>query len=233
MKAVDLCDNQGINEIKIANMLKHDNIVELRGSFQSSEFNYLIFEFCEKGSLYNNLIELKGPQNEIKVIGYIKQIVDGLAYMHSKRIVHRDIKLANIFLTKNDVIKIGDFGCSVHVLPNMKLKYAKIGTLGYLAPEARLEDEHSFEIDIWSLGLVFYELLLGETYGFNKPTPLKEDPRVYIEDAIIDEKWKGLILEMLNEDREKRPTIFEIQQRLKTGTPAPKSMRYGKKPKGI
>ena len=87
--------------------------------------------------------------------------MEGIKYIHSKNIVHRDLKLGNLFLTGNMQLKIGDFGLSERILgPNHKSQSLS-GTPNYIAPEILMKGGHSFEVDIWAIGVIAYTLLVG------------------------------------------------------------------------
>ena len=82
--------------------------------------------------------------------------------MHKQNIIHRDIKLGNIFLNYKMEVKIGDFGLSTKIKTNKERKFTTCGTPNYIAPEILNETGHSFEVDIWAVGIVIYALLIGK-----------------------------------------------------------------------
>lgn len=89
-------------------------------------------------------------------------MVSGLKYIHSLKIVHRDLKLGNLFLSDKMELKIGDFGLSERVKYEGELKTSMSGTPNYIAPEILLNKEgHSYEVDIWAIGVIAYTLLIG------------------------------------------------------------------------
>ena len=94
---------------------------------------------------------------------YIKQIVNALEYLHGNRVIHRDLKLGNLFLNDKLDIKLGDFGLATKLDFDGERKRTICGTPNYIAPEV-LEGKngHSYEVDVWSLGVIIYTLIIGK-----------------------------------------------------------------------
>ena len=162
---IDL-ENEGIpstalREITILRELQHPNIIELKDVICNNNKLYLLFEFAEY-DLRKYLEEFEHKNLEEETIkSFLYQILDALAYCHSKKIIHRDLKPQNILLTKNLKIKIGDFGLarvfSIPIRPYTK----DVLTLWYRAPELLLGiNEYSTPVDIWSVGCIFAELVI-------------------------------------------------------------------------
>ena len=162
---IDL-ENEGIpstalREITILRELQHPNIIELKDVICNNNKLYLLFEFAEY-DLRKYLEEYENKNlDEETIKSFLYQILDALAYCHSKKIIHRDLKPQNILLTKNLKIKIGDFGLarvfSIPIRPYTK----EVLTLWYRAPELLLGiNEYSTPVDIWSVGCIFAELIL-------------------------------------------------------------------------
>lgn len=86
----------------------------------------------------------------------------GVAYLHDNLIIHRDLKLGNVFLDKHMVCKIGDFGLATKLKDKDERKDTVCGTPNYIAPEMLHRQKHSFEVDIWALGCILYTLLVGQ-----------------------------------------------------------------------
>lgn len=89
------------------------------------------------------------------------QLLDGLEYLHSQKIIHRDLKLGNLFLSDNMHIKIGDFGLATKIDFYGEKKKTICGTPNYIAPEILESKGHSYEVDIWSFGVIVYTLVYG------------------------------------------------------------------------
>lgn len=93
---------------------------------------------------------------------YMKQILNGVQYLHERRIIHRDLKLGNLFLDDDLHVKIGDFGLAAKIEYEGERKKTLCGTPNYIAPEILNRKGHSFEVDIWSVGCIMYTLLIGK-----------------------------------------------------------------------
>lgn len=92
----------------------------------------------------------------------MRQIISGVHYLHQNRIIHRDLKLGNLFLNDDLTVKIGDFGLAAKIEYDGERKKTLCGTPNYIAPEILYKKGHSFEVDIWSIGCIMYTLLVGK-----------------------------------------------------------------------
>ena len=147
-----------IREISILKQLNHPNIVNLIDLIHGEKKLYLVFEFLNNDlKKYLNLNN--GPLQPQLVKSYLYQILLAIKYCHSKRILHRDLKPQNLLIDKNGIIKVGDFGLARAFGIPIKTLTHEILTLWYRAPEILLgQKEYSTPIDIWSIGLIFYEM---------------------------------------------------------------------------
>jgi aurora kinase len=149
-------------EVEIQSNLAHPNVVRIYGHFHDSKRFFMILEFCGKGELYKQLRkEQQFP--EWKAAQYIAQMTSALQYLHKKHVIHRDIKPENILVGVNGEVKISDFGWSVHAPTNRRKTLC--GTPDYLPPEMLKpgkENYYTEKVDLWSLGVLTYELLVGE-----------------------------------------------------------------------
>ncbi|CAL8402885.1 unnamed protein product [Arctogadus glacialis] len=146
-------------EVEIQSHLRHPNILRLYGYFHDASRVYLILEFAPKGELYGEL-QRCGSFNEERSATYIMELADALNYCHSKKVIHRDIKPENLLLGANGELKIADFGWSVHT-PSSR-RSTLCGTLDYLPPEMIEGRTHDEKVDLWSLGVLCYEFLVGK-----------------------------------------------------------------------
>lgn len=165
-------EKQVRREIEIQQNLRHPNILRLYGYFHDSKRIFLVLEFAAKGELYKQLSKL-GRFDEKRSSRYIAQMADALAYLHKKHVIHRDIKPENLLIgelscmqeTKTNMsglkgeLKIGDFGWSVHAPSDRR--HTLCGTLDYLPPEMVEGKEHNAKVDLWALGVLCYEFIVG------------------------------------------------------------------------
>ena len=198
------------NEIDIYEYLKHDNIVNQKEHFIYNDTQYLIFEFCENRDL-SHLIDKRKKLKEIEVQYYITQLIQALIHLHDRNIVHRDLKLGNIFLTGKMELKLGDFGLAKKLSFRDEKISERVGTPAYMAPEILENMGYSLEVDIWSLGVIMYYLIIGKL-PFNKPNQedIKRVSYTFPKKAIISRAAKNLIEQILVKDPKKRPSLKQI-----------------------
>ncbi|KAG7461433.1 aurora kinase A [Solea senegalensis] len=151
-------EHQLRREVEIQSHLRHPNILRLYGYFHDTSRVYLILEFAPRGELYGEL-QRCGSFPEDRSATYIMELADALNYCHSKKVIHRDIKPENLLLGANGELKIADFGWSVHT-PSSR-RSTLCGTLDYLPPEMIEGKTHDEKVDLWSLGVLCYEFLVG------------------------------------------------------------------------
>uniref|UniRef100_A0A8C7ZQ18 non-specific serine/threonine protein kinase n=1 Tax=Oryzias sinensis TaxID=183150 RepID=A0A8C7ZQ18_9TELE len=152
-------EHQLRREVEIQSHLRHPNILRLYGYFHDASRVYLILEFAPKGELYGEL-QRCGSFPEDRSATYIMELADALHYCHTKKVIHRDIKPENLLLGANGELKIADFGWSVHT-PSSR-RSTLCGTLDYLPPEMIEGKTHDEKVDLWSLGVLCYEFLVGK-----------------------------------------------------------------------
>lgn len=153
-------EHQVRREIEIQSHLRHKNIIRLYGYFHDKERIYLILEYAPQGTLFAKLKkEPNGKFTEEQSAVYIKSLASALIYLHEKNVIHRDIKPENLLLGSEGELKIADFGWSVHE-PHSK-RTTLCGTLDYLPPEMVAGKPHTKNVDLWSIGVLCYEFLVG------------------------------------------------------------------------
>ncbi|XP_023150231.2 aurora kinase A [Amphiprion ocellaris] len=152
-------EHQLRREVEIQSHLRHPNILRLYGYFHDASRVYLILEFAPKGELYSEL-QRNGHFPESQSATYIMELADALIYCHTKNVIHRDIKPENLLLGANGELKIADFGWSVHT-PSSR-RSTLCGTLDYLPPEMIEGKTHDEKVDLWSLGVLCFEFLVGK-----------------------------------------------------------------------
>lgn len=206
-----------ISEIKIHKSLRHPNIVNFEHVFEDQESVYILLELCTNQTV-NELLKRRKRLTELEVQCYVVQIISALKYLHSNRIIHRDLKLGNMFLSGDMEIKIGDFGLATKLEFDGEKKRTICGTPNYIAPEI-LDGKvgHSYEVDIWSLGVICYTLLVGKP-PFETPDvkttykKIKMNSYSFPEHVPLSDAAKGLITRILNLDPARRPSLDEILQ---------------------
>ena len=166
------CENY-FNEVKIYENLNHPNIIKYIFSEQISSYYFLYLEYIPGGSI-KNMIEQFGGFNEILIKKYTKQILSGLKYLHDKKIIHRDIKCANILIGNRGMIKLTDFGCSKKISMKLAKKDSSSngeyctslkGTIPWCAPEVICHKKYGKKADIWSLGCTLIEMTGNQPWG--------------------------------------------------------------------
>jgi serine/threonine protein kinase len=201
-------EHQLRREIEIQSHLRHRNILRMHGYFFDAKRVYLILEYAPGGELYKKLQSVKRFEERQAAI-YISELASALEYCHKKSIIHRDIKPENLLLGFGGELKIADFGWSIHA-PSSR-RNTMCGTLDYLAPEMiDGVSEHDEQVDVWTLGILLYELLAGDppfdtdsqaaTYRRIREIDLRF-PRHFSEDV------KDLIRKILVKDPRKRMAL--------------------------
>ncbi|CAI2305117.1 unnamed protein product [Caenorhabditis sp. 36 PRJEB53466] len=147
-------------EVQIHRNLSHRNVVKLFHFFEDRLNVYITLELCPRRSLME-LHKRRKAVTEPEARYFTYQVVEGVLYLHDLKIVHRDLKLGNLFLNEDMEVKIGDFGLATTV-ENDERKKTLCGTPNYIAPEVLNKMGHSFEVDIWAIGCILYILLFGQ-----------------------------------------------------------------------
>lgn len=151
-----------INESKAVSMLSHPNIVTIYDVSVRSDAKYIVMEYIEGITLKNYMLK-KGKMETGEILSMIEQVLGALEHAHQKGIVHRDIKPQNIMLLKNGIVKVTDFG--IAKLPNAEtvtVKDSAIGTVFYISPEQASGSKIDARSDIYSLGVMMYEMATGK-----------------------------------------------------------------------
>ncbi|XP_041804660.1 serine/threonine-protein kinase PLK3 [Chelmon rostratus] len=148
------------NEIELHKTLSHKHVVKFSHHFEDQENIYIFLELCSRKSLAH-IWKARHTLTEPEVRYYLKQIISGLKYLHSRGILHRDLKLGNFFVNENMELRLGDFGLAAKLETVEQRKKTICGTPNYLAPEVLNRQGHGTESDVWSLGCVMYTLMCG------------------------------------------------------------------------
>ena len=208
-----------LKEASILQNLDHPNIIKFQEVFLCKNPNSLniITEYADGGDL-NKKIERKIPFKEDLILDWFIQICLALNHVHSKRIIHRDIKAQNIFLTKNGIVKLGDFGISKSLTCSFELARTVIGTPYYLSPEIVKNSPYSFKTDVWCLGVLLYQMcaLKMPFDADSLPNLSKKILKAEYKDIPnnYSDNLKNLIRSLLQVEPKNRPTVKEILSKI-------------------
>ncbi|XP_014612785.1 PREDICTED: serine/threonine-protein kinase 3 isoform X4 [Polistes canadensis] len=147
-------------DIRHLRKLNHPNIVQFKGVCTQAPCYCIIMEYCPYGPLYD-LLRDGEPVPPPRLVSWSKQIAAGMAYLHSHKIIHRDLKSPNVLIGQGEVVKISDFGTS-REWNEISTRMSFAGTVAWMAPEIIRNEPCSEKVDIWSYGVVLWELLSGE-----------------------------------------------------------------------
>lgn len=200
-------------EIAIHRSVHQTHIVEFYSFFEDDQNVYIILELCRRRSLME-MHKRRKAISEPETRYFMRQIVLACQYLHDNKIIHRDLKLGNLFLNDDMELKIGDFGLATKVDFEGERKKTLCGTPNYIAPEVLNKKGHSYEVDVWSLGCILYTLLIGKPpfeTSCLKDTYAKIKKNEYsIPANKVSSQAKHLINHLLQADPNLRPTMGAI-----------------------
>ena len=221
MKMIDVSGMTGVEqaaaqrEVSLMQQLHNPYIVQYVDSFTENKTLYIVMEFCERGDLHQFLRERGGQAlPEPQVWHYFIQICLGLEYLHANKILHRDMKSMNIFLARQDTVRIGDLGVAKVIHHTESFAHTMVGTPYYLSPELCEDKPYNAKSDMWALGCILYEmctlrhpfdarnqgaLILKILRGMYQPV----SPQYSL-------ALRNLIKVLLSKDSEKRPSITQV-----------------------
>ncbi|EKX46902.1 hypothetical protein GUITHDRAFT_55421, partial [Guillardia theta CCMP2712] len=151
---------EALKEVEVLKKLRHPNIISMHEAFIEGGNLNILMEYADAGDLAQLLHNARGrPFKEERVLDLFVQICLGMHHVHSQNILHRDLKTANILLTRQGIIKLADFGIARVMSSETDMAKTMIGTPYYLSPEICEDRPYNHKSDIWSLGCVLYELL--------------------------------------------------------------------------
>lgn len=206
-----------MQEIQIHGQLHNENVVRFHHFFEDDNNVYILMDLCKNKSL-SQVIRRRKRLHELEVRYFACQIIKGLMYIHTMNVIHRDIKLGNLFIDANMQIKLGDFGLAQQLSNKSQRRHSVCGTPNYLAPEVihgQLFDGHSFEVDVWAFGIIIFILLFGKPpfededvqvtyrkirevkYSFPSEPQISEDAKNFIEIILVKSPYQRPSLESL------------------------------------
>lgn len=209
-------------EYVIMKDLDHPNIAKILDIEEDDEYFYIIMEFYPGGDLSYYVEDYKNGLSRQQVLHIARQLIDAVDYCHNHDVVHRDIKLENIFLIKKEKfphVVLGDFGLS-NLQPTNELLHDNLGSILYAAPELILSIPYYGTLaDVWAIGVCLYLLFTGE-YPFDSENNFELYKQITKREVFPDSETPGkegkdcrhLIKWMLCKEPKNRPTIEEIQQ---------------------
>ena len=204
---------QFTKEIKIHFQMHHPNVVKLYKVFEDKLYIYMLMELSPNGTLAE-LMERRTKLSEVESKYYLKNVLEGLKYIHEQGVVHRDLKPANLVISTKMELKIADFGLASNISGPKKRRKTFCGTPFFIAPEIfNRQDGHSFEVDYWSLGIILYTMLYGKcpfvSDNVEEVYKLIKDGKFEINKTISNEA-NSAICALIEKDYKKRAGYFEI-----------------------
>ena len=200
------------NEVRIGTKLNHPNILGIKEVYEDMKTISIVMEYCEGGDLFDFI--MKSPQkrlDDFNTIDLLIQILSSLDYLHNVlKICHRDLKPENFLISINEqnrpILKLIDFGLATYIYRGEKMK-GKIGTTMYMAPEILKNEPFNEKIDVWSAGIILFNMMTGcEPFASGnekfKQYQIINKPINF--DVIKNDYLRELCQEMLEKDPEKR-----------------------------
>lgn len=208
---------QADNEVILLKSLYHVNIVRFYDHFMVDDELNIVMEYSDGGNL-RQLVKMRarekmGPFPEAVIVSWFAQLVLAVAYIHGKNVLHRDLKAQNVFLTRKNVVKLGDFGIS-KALAGDDTANTACGTPESMSPEICRGEPYGKKSDIWSLGCILYEMIM-----LKRPFEASTLPEIFTKickgdyppiQPTFSRELRLLVQLMLQQDSSKRPSIEDI-----------------------
>lgn len=167
--------------------MHHPSIVEFYRAFAFENHTYVVLELCSNGSLMD-MVKNRRSLSLPEVRRYMIQICGGVKYMHQRRVIHRDLKMGNLFIDGHMNLKIGDFGLAAVVVDDQERRRTMCGTPNYIAPELLTKSStegHGHKVDTWAIGIICYAMLIG-----SPPFASKSQTEIYAKLKQLQYEWK-------------------------------------------
>ena len=208
--------NSCMNEIQIFKQLKHPYLLEYKDSFIRKNKICIVMEYADEKDLETKIKKYKSENSKIpedEIWKYLLQILSGISYLHSNKIIHRDIKSQNILLSKGNV-KIGDFGTSKKMDNTNAFTNTSLGTPYYLSPEICKGESYNFKSDNWMIGCVLFQLMTLDLpfKGINLPNLMKSIINDNVPNITINysDELKNICYNLLKKKMKERISIKDI-----------------------
>ena len=212
MAAIPKEDADNLNvELEIHKSIVHKHIVRLYSSYREGDFYYFLMDYCPGNTLYF-YIHVRQGLPEVLALRFLYQTALALEHMHSKGLIHRDIKPENLLIDNDYNIRVCDFGWACRA-DKRKPRLSIAGTFEYMAPEVVFQQGHDFPSDVWTLGVLLYEMLHGTgPYSADTHEEIKRDfQQTKLQfSRTISKEVQALMHEMLTADPEQRITMKGI-----------------------
>ncbi|KAI0346702.1 Pkinase-domain-containing protein [Trametopsis cervina] len=203
-------------EIKIHRALHHPNIVDFQDCFEDMDNVYMLLELCHNGSLMD-MLRRRRRFTEPESRYFMVQLIGACHYLHNHQVIHRDLKLGNIFLDAKMNVKVGDFGLAALIESPGERKKTICGTPNYIAPEVLFDtaNGHSFEVDTWSIGVILYTLIIGRPPFQTKDVKaiykrIRDNEYEFPPDRLVSTEAQNLVQQILTPNPQERPLLPEI-----------------------
>lgn len=236
LKEVDLSQmgsegrREALKEVAFLAKLEHPGIISYREWFEESPSGsawkshqkqlYIVMEYANGGDLSKRIQARKTngmkPFSEQEIVHFTVQILLAVKHMHDRKVLHRDIKSENIFLTNNNLVKIGDFGISKALPSTYANAHTRIGTPYYLSPEICMNKPYNTSSDMWSVGVVLYELMALQ-HPFDAPSMEKLLQRICTgKHQPLSRRYtrnmRRVVEDLLQKNASRRPTVTQLLQ---------------------
>jgi serine/threonine protein kinase len=209
--------SQALRETELLKSLSHPNIIGYFESFFEGSYLCIVMEYADRGDLEAAIARRREASQkfpERDAMAVFAQITLAVHYLHERRILHRDLKSQNVFLTSSGVVKLGDFGISKVLRASVQCAGTQIGSPYYLPPEICENQSYDFKADVWCLGVVLYEILALEV-PFSAHNIAALVMRICTAEvkpvpALYGHETRNLLAKMLSKSPGQRPSISEI-----------------------
>ncbi|VDK31549.1 unnamed protein product [Gongylonema pulchrum] len=201
-----------IIEVSLLSRLDHPHIISYYDSFEENGILMIEMEYAEGGTLAQLLSSQESLLRESEIMRMFEQMLSAVSYLHDNSVLHRDLKTANVFLTKDNNVKVGDFGISRMMSTETQAQGAQtiVGTPYYISPEMCEGKPYNEKSDVWALGCILYEMacLQRAFEGTNLPAVVNKIVKAQYDQVRgpYSNELKLLVRDLLKLEPEQRPT---------------------------
>mmetsp|Transcript_24203 Transcript_24203/g.38023 ORF Transcript_24203/g.38023 Transcript_24203/m.38023 type:complete len:739 (+) Transcript_24203:74-2290(+) len=235
----DEFDNS-MREAKLLSSLSHPNVIRFYEDYIEDDMLHIVMEYAPFGTLKQSLLKMSGLVEEAQAQWLFTNIMQGLAFLHERKVVHRDLKSENIFIGEGHIPKLGDFGVAKRLSSAQPMAVSVVGTPLYLSPELVNGQPYDMKSDIWAAGVILYEIcsqgrspfVAGNQGAVIKKILMGEYAPL---STIYSHGMKGVVSVCLQQNPNMRPTAEEVIWNLK-GLKEPPGPNYESElriPKGV